>query len=1466
MSANLVLTITGTLTINSGSTLSFTSTGTTAALAGAFITGGTGLLKTTSTNTTVPLPTGKTWSFDVEYAGATQKVVAGTYNGDLTMSGTNNKTALGDISVGGVLTINTSRTLAMGTNQLITVGSTSGAGTLTTGSTDTAPIPTGATWAFNVTYTGTTQNVSGGTYNNDLTLSAASGTKTVVGGDITISSGNLLALGANTLDMGANTLSLVTTPTGTSAAVLKTASTATAPIPAGITWPFEIDYTGTGQNVVAGTYSGDLNIGGSGTQTGTGTIAMGTTGNLTVNGTLNMATFALTGTLPTIAGTGLLQTANTSATPIPTGKTWTFEVEYNGAAQTVMAGTYNGDLTVSGTGTSAASGAITMGTAKLTISSTLNMGTNQLIGSVGMTTAGSGLLQTSNISTTIPIPTAMTWSFNVEYKGATVALVAGTYSSDLTLSGTAAITMKGAVTVGGDFHFGLSNAVLFHVNNATSNALIINGDLIATAGDFDFNAGASGTSTVTVKGNFSNTAAKFETTGNVANGILSFAGTGTVASPQTFTNTTPANLVFVNYQVQSGTVLQLNSDLTLERETSATFRGTLTVLLGGTLNVVNQTITATDSDASGGTSSVTISSGATLITSNSLGIPGSIPVTNATISYNSGANYEFDGTAASVTGTFTTTPTLLTVNNLTINTTNIVTASQAFSVSSALNITGTLNMGTNLLSGVSSNTGTGTLETQATATAIPTGKAWTVGLLYDATSTQSIVATTSYNDISFAGTGNKTFPSGTTTVNGDWNSASGIKIDLTTNTATVTFGGSSAQALTDVGSDSGTGVVFKNVNFSGGGTKTMGGTGKFSVSSTGLLTMSASTQLVAGGLLWLKSDASGSAMVATMPSGASITGDVYAERYLYGNNDNTRRGYRLLSSTTHDAATSTYNVFNLKQNIYITGTSDALPYDATDATKFDNSPNHGSTIYHYYEAAPKFQTSADFKAITLPLTNDEFQVGEGIYLFYRGLRTLTDLSGTSRFATTVKPEDNTLVFKGTLNQGTYTVPLSYTYSGDYNDGYNLVGNPYPATLDVSSSITFTGTVDPFIYELDPTTKAFCTINKNSVTTKTGNASQYIASGQGFFVKAQATGASITFNESGKVISQQLSQLSTPRLLMSTGPVAATQTPQVLKLKMINPADSTAADDIAIAFESNGKTTYDGSEDAFDLGGNGTVALSSFSSDNIKLAINTYPSITLTTKIKLGAVSLLTGNFNMVASNLASLDSKYQAKLIDNYKTDTIKLSANSTYAFSVDRTIPATYADGRFEIVFAETPIAINQILSFSGIRVKKNIDLTWKVNANPVPVKFTLEKSTDNVNFSVLTNILSDSRDTYSFSDDQPVKGDNYYRLGQTDINNHFKYADTINVKYKDGDDDNDKPFKIYPQPVLSTLNIALGQSYNGEVKVKIMDLSGQIIKKDGFKGTTYSMDLSKLYLGAYIIELSNENQIIGQAKFIKQ
>lgn len=90
-----------------------------------------------------------------------------------------------------------------------------------------------------------------------------------------------------------------------------------------------------------------------------------------VNGTLstaagqilNLAANALTGTLAIIINNGTIQTQNTSATPLPTGKTWsgTGTVHFNAASaqQTVVAGTYY-NLTVSSTGGAVAAGALTV--------------------------------------------------------------------------------------------------------------------------------------------------------------------------------------------------------------------------------------------------------------------------------------------------------------------------------------------------------------------------------------------------------------------------------------------------------------------------------------------------------------------------------------------------------------------------------------------------------------------------------------------------------------------------------------------------------------------------------------------------------------------------------------------------------------------------------------------------------------------------------------------------------------------------------------------------------------------------------------------------------------------------------------------------------------------------------------------------------------------------------------------------
>ena len=187
----------------------------------------------------------------------------------------------------------------------------------------------------------------------------------------------------------------------------------------------------------------------SGTTTAGVGFSVGGALSISSGAALDMATFAMTGAALTTSGTGTVQTQNTSATPLPTGRTWSGTVQYNTTAggQTVMAGTYN-NLTLSNTSnTQTASGALTVnGTLTTTNGGTLNMVTNQLLGTLGTITNG-GTLQTQNTSAT-PVPTGKTWGGTFLYDGAGQTVSQGNYAA-LTLSGSGTKTFGGQVTASG---------------------------------------------------------------------------------------------------------------------------------------------------------------------------------------------------------------------------------------------------------------------------------------------------------------------------------------------------------------------------------------------------------------------------------------------------------------------------------------------------------------------------------------------------------------------------------------------------------------------------------------------------------------------------------------------------------------------------------------------------------------------------------------------------------------------------------------------------------------------------------------------------------------------------------------------------------------------------------------------------------------------------------------------------------
>jgi hypothetical protein len=181
----------------------------------------------------------------------------------------------------------------------------------------------------------------------------------------------------------------------------------------------------------------------------TGTVNV--TGNIIMNDTdvdRNQVTFTAGGTLNiggAMSGGGL------------TPSTGTVNYNNNVGPQTVGTYIYN-NLTLSGSGTKTAAGNLTVnGTLTNGSGVTLNMATNQLLGTLG-TITNAGTIRTQNTSAT-PIPTAKNWGGTIQYDGAGQTVSTGIYNN-LTLSGSGGKTFPtGTTTVNGILSIENGNSV-----------------------------------------------------------------------------------------------------------------------------------------------------------------------------------------------------------------------------------------------------------------------------------------------------------------------------------------------------------------------------------------------------------------------------------------------------------------------------------------------------------------------------------------------------------------------------------------------------------------------------------------------------------------------------------------------------------------------------------------------------------------------------------------------------------------------------------------------------------------------------------------------------------------------------------------------------------------------------------------------------------------------------------------------
>lgn len=871
---------------------------------------------------------------------------------------------------------------------------------------------------------------------------------------------------------------------------------------------------------------------------------------------------------------------------------------------------------------------------------------------------------------------------------------------------------------------------------------------------------------------------------------------------------------------------------------------------------------------------------------------------NYTISYVNGtltivaASYDWTG----ANGTSWTDPLNWTVNGLAVSSypgsgtsdaVNIGVSSSYTSITNFPVITSTLSNSISVLT-VGSNGGASTLNINSGANLTITG---TMTVNANANLTISGGGTLAVNN-DFTNNGTVTFGTGPVTFGNNFtNNSGGI---LTFGTGLVTFNSTTGtkQNPTFIRSappSTIAPVTFVNLALGSNGHfqfKSTIGTGNaavFCLATNGVLTIGSSTVVnVSNSGFTLLSDATGSAAVAAIPSNTQLNGNFNVQRFITGGNSSIYRCYRMLTSPVYTATSGSYNTLSLAYLNATTTVGTQTYYGA-----FTGGPltgfsivNGNPTVYLYNETLPinnnyyvsgkhvgiaaitgNTVTTVSLATGTVVYTSGvSIPAGNGYLLFFVG-STYNRTSGSP----SMPPTDATMTATGSLNQGDIPVYLWFAPTGQMSytstlpgPGYNMVGNPYASTIDLNSVLTNNTGIDA-IYTLSPTGPS----QSYTVYTTSGNSAPgtyFAVSGQGFIVHATGTGKTLTFHESDK---SSTTQLTGSNLLMGT-PV---QGPLLTGLYMKLEKDSLHYDYCGIYFRNDWADTCENG-DAIYFNGN-SINMASFSSDGKMLAVNHLHTYTNDNRVRLYTSTQLGGNYTLKIEGIRNIDTTYDIYLVDHYKKDSVNIRKTGAYAFSILKTDTASFGANRFELAIHRNPAYAYQLLSFTAQQIahSPHVQLIWKTK-NELNNNFTVERSNDGGHtFVVAGGLQGTGAGLYALTDKYAQDGQNLYRLKSEDINNNINYSQLVEAMISPNG--NVDKIHLYPNPTASVVNIDLLDKTNGNASynITVSNSTGFIVKQVTSSQPKWQTDVSALLPGTYLIRVVNSKtqDFIAESKLIK-
>ena len=187
------------------------------------------------------------------------------------------------------------------------------------------------------------------------------------------------------------------------------------------------------------------------------------------------------------------------------------------------------------------------------------------------------------------------------------------------------------------------------------------------------------------------------------------------------------------------------------------------------------------------------------------------------------------------------------------------------------------------------------------------------------------------------------------------------------------------------------------------------------------------------------------------------------------------------------------------------------------------------------------------------------------------------------------------------------------------------------------------------------------------------------------------------------------------------------------------------------------------------------------------------------------------------------------------------------------------FGDGWASTYRPQGPLPVT-LLSFTAQKQGNASLLEWKTSTEINSNYFDVERSNDAISFLYIGRVNAagnTSREiSYSFTDNQPLPGLDYYRLKQVDLNGRVIYSPARLVKF---DDVSSGGIKYYPNPTHGILNIGITtQMQNEDMVINISNAAGVVVeqlKKSSNASTLIQVDMRSFSKGTYFIQVKTNS-----------